>query len=115
MGSKMNRPPSRFYTLDDVVANHDAKQAAIVAGDLPAAVQCAERSGDYSLCIALGQDQITRVDFNGKRNDRLRDRAERLRRAGHEPRSVAGMLALNNLFSLSVRAIRRILRNADEK
>ena len=111
----MNRPAFKFFTLDEVVGNHDAKLSAIARSDTQATLARVEQSADYSLCIALGQGQISRQDFNDKRNNRLQDRAERLRREGHEPRSVAGMLALNNVFGLSVRAIRRILRNADEK
>lgn len=106
----MKRAP---FTHDDVLANHDAKLKAIGDCSLQTARQYAETSGDYALHIELGLNRITRLEFNDQRNARLHARAERLRRDGHEPHRIAGILARKNVFNLSARTIRRILKSSD--
>jgi hypothetical protein len=100
-------------TLDGILANHNAKVAAQARGDLPSAHRYAETSASYALLIDLGQHRISREEFIRLRNQRLRDRAERLRREGHEPHNVAGILARENVFDLAARTIRRVLRLPD--
>ncbi len=103
----MKRSP---LELADILANHDFKVVAIARGNLQSARQYAETSSDYALHVELLANRITRREFNAERNARLRDRAERLRRAGGTPGDVAGMLARDSVFTLTVRHIRRILR-----
>ncbi len=102
----MKRAP---FSHDDVLANHDAKQAAIASGKLKEAMQRAEVSSGYALWYDLGMCRITKAEFIQRRNDRLRDQAERLRRAGCEPHHVASELAKESIFKLSAHQIRIIL------